>query len=87
MITPGKRSVLDQYMAPFVDALTPEVAQKILDTRISAQLQSQLDVLAQKANEGLLSEEERMDYEEALDALDVLATIKANAREALKRSH
>jgi len=85
MITAPPTEILNSILDPVTDCLTPEVAQKILAVRLDPRVQARLDELAEKANEGLLSEAEREEYAGYIEALDLVAIVKAKARAALSR--
>ena len=78
-------SILDRFLEPVTQLLPPDTARQILDLRIDPQLQSRLDVLAEKANQGTLSAEEHEEYEEYVEGLDLIAVFKLKARAALRR--
>ena len=82
MIAP---TVFDHLFEPLA-GLEPLAAQAIVDLRLDPELQSRLDQLAQLANRGELSEEDRELYEQYVEGLDVLAVIKSKARAALRKS-
>lgn len=77
--------MLDRFLDPIADCLTPEVAERIVKSRPDRRLQTRADELADKANQGLLSERERDEYREMVEAIDVVAIIKAKARFVLAR--
>jgi hypothetical protein len=76
---------LDRFLDPITDALTPELAQKIVDLRANPQLQQEIDVLRRKANEGTLTGEEEASYKEFVEALDLVSILQAKARRFLAR--
>lgn len=78
-------SILDRFLDPVVDFLSAEAARKIVELRIDPEFQARLDELAQKANDGTLSHEDREEYERYVDELDVIAIFKLKARAALRR--
>jgi hypothetical protein len=78
-------TVLDRFLDPLTDCLTPDVARRIVDLKIDPSLQSRLDELAEKANAGTLSAEELREYEEYVDGIDVVGILKAKARLSLVR--
>jgi hypothetical protein len=55
--------------------LTPEVSQRTVNLR--------LDRLAAKANEGQLTDDERQEYEEFVEGIDLMGILKARARTVL----
>jgi len=85
MVAASSTGILDQVLDPLADCLTPEVASRILAVSLEPQRQLRIDELAQKANEGLLTEEERREYAEYVEAMDLVGILKATARLALSR--
>lgn len=53
--------------------------------QIDPELQARLDVLAEKANQGTLSAEEREEYEEYVEGLDLVAVCSRLARRSAAR--
>lgn len=78
-------TVLDRFLDPVASFLTPEVAQRLVEFRADAATQSRLDELAEKSNEGLLTPEERSEYESFVSAIDFVTILQAKARRALSR--
>jgi hypothetical protein len=78
-------TILDRFLDPVTQILPPETARQILELRLDPQIQARLDILAEKANQGLLSAEERGEYEEYVEGLDLIAVFKTKARIALRR--
>ena len=78
-------SLLDRFLDPVVEFLPADTARKIIDLRIDPELQTRLDELADKSNEGTLSADEREEYEGYIDALDIIAIFKLKAKAALRR--
>jgi hypothetical protein len=76
-------NVLDRVLEPFSRCFTPEVAQKVADFRTDAVMQARLDELAEKANEGSLSETETAEYDSYIEAIDFIAILQAKARSLL----
>lgn len=68
-----------------MEFLPADAAQKIVDLRIDPKLQSRLDELAEKANQGTLTATERAEYDGYIEELDVIAIFKVKARAALRR--
>jgi len=85
MVALNSNGVLDQVLDPMADCLTPEVAKRILSVSLEPKRQTRIDELAEKANEGTLSEEERREYADYVEAMDVVGILKATARLALSR--
>ena len=78
-------SVLDRILDPLADCLTPEVAKRIADLRADPQTQARFDELADKANEGQLSDAERTEYAKFREAFHFLTIVQAKARSLLDR--
>jgi hypothetical protein len=78
-------SMLDRFHDPIAECLTPEVAERIVRSRPDRRRQARADELADKANQGLLSERERDEYREIVEVIDVVGNIKAKARSLLAR--
>jgi hypothetical protein len=53
--------------------------------RIDPTMQQKLDDLSDKANEGQLTESERLEYVELVDAIDFIGIVQGHAREVLAR--
>jgi hypothetical protein len=77
---------LDRLLEPFASCLTPEVAAKIADARADEELQSRIDYLADAANEGQLTDDERDEYAGYLNAIGVITVLQAKARSILRNS-
>ena len=67
-----KTAVLDRMLDPVV---TPELARQLLAYRADAQMQSRIDELADKCNEGSLTAGEREEYEAYVSAINFLAIL------------
>ena len=51
-------SYLDRFLEPIADAMTPELARVIVNLRADERLQSEVELLREKANAGTLTPEE-----------------------------
>jgi hypothetical protein len=78
-------SVSDRMLRPLTDCFTTEVARRIVDARLDMETQARIDELAAKANHGTLTEEERQEYAEFVEYIDLVGIIKAKARLCLRR--
>jgi hypothetical protein len=76
-------AVLDHFLAPLGECLTPELAQKLVAFKADEATQAHIDELAQKCNEGSLTEKERAEYEGYVETADIIAIVQAKAREVL----
>lgn len=80
MVIASSKSVLDEILDPLAECFTADVARRIVAISLHPQKQARIDELAVKANEGALTDSERADYEAYIEALDLLAIVKAKAR-------
>ena len=73
-------------LEPLAGCLTADVAAKVADLRADAAMQERIDYLAERANEGRLTDREREEYAGYLHAIDVIAVFQTKARSLLRRS-
>lgn len=78
-------SALDRLLDPLLAALTPEVAQKVVQLRADDELQARLDELAAKSNEGQLTADEEREYDGYLRGLTIVSVFQAKARAFLRQ--
>ena len=74
---------LDRLLEPLAGCLSLDVAAKIADLRADEAMQTRIDYLADHANEGLLTDDEREEYAGYLHAIDVITVLQAKARSQL----
>jgi hypothetical protein len=75
---------LDRLLEPLAGCFSAEVAAKVADLRADEAMQDRIDYLAERANDGLLTDEERGEYAGYLHAIDVIAVLQAKARAHLR---
>jgi hypothetical protein len=75
---------LDSLLDPFSRCLDAESARRVIEFRIDPAVQARVDVLADRANSGMLSEEERAEYESLINAADLISILKLKATRQLK---
>jgi hypothetical protein len=78
-------SLLDRLLDPVTRSLNPEAAQALLQVRADAQAQARVAELADKCNEGTLSEGERAEYDTYVWAGRMVALFQAKARLLLSK--
>ena len=78
-------AVLDELLEPVTRAFSQEVAQALLKVRASDAAQARIAELAEKCNEGFLTENERSEYESYVQAADLVSVLQAKARVWLAR--
>jgi hypothetical protein len=76
---------LDRYLDPVADAMSPQVAQRILDLRPAAEVVRLVEEFGRKSDAGTLTDEEQEEYRALADAGTLIALLKAKARRALDR--
>lgn len=69
-------SVLDRMLDPLVRCFDAESAKRLLESSVDPLVQARVDVLAEKANEGLLTPEELAEYEVYINADDFISILK-----------
>ena len=79
----GTGEIINRVLDPFTECLTPQAARKILGFRPDEETRIHLDELAAKADAGQLSEAERAEYHDYVEAFDLVAILKSKAREVL----
>jgi hypothetical protein len=72
-------SVLDSLLDPLSRCLDAESARRVAEFRVAAPVQERVDVLAERANEGLLSDDERAEYDAFINASDFVTILKLKA--------
>lgn len=75
--------VLDGLLESLSRCLDAESARRVAHFRVAAHVQERVDMLAERANEGLLTGEERDEYEAFINASDLIAILKLKALRAL----
>jgi hypothetical protein len=75
--------LLTTYLEPLAEDLTPQQAKKILSIKPTDRLVNRVQDLAERANSGTLSEQERAEYEYYVDVDDAIGMLKAKARNLL----
>lgn len=76
-------TLLDQFPDPLSRCLDAESARRVLELDIPDSVQERVDTLAGLANEGLLTDDERAEYEALINAEDLVAILKLKARRQL----
>lgn len=76
-------TILDRLLEPVTRCLTPEAARQLVALRADPQFQERLDLLADRCTEGLLTADEREEYETYVRAIHIIAILQAKARKLL----
>ena len=79
-----RTNILDRFLDPVGSYLTPEVARRLIRFRADARTQKRLDELAEKNEDGKLTEAEREEYDTFISAIDFVTVLQSKARSILK---
>ncbi len=74
---------LDRMLDPLSGCLNFEAAERIVALRIDPDIQSRIEELAGRCNEGRLTEDERAEYDSYVEGAEILSLIKLKARRYL----
>lgn len=79
-------TLLDRLVEPVTECLTETAARKLVALRAEPELQARVDELAEKANFGTLTADERAEYDGYLAAFHLVTLVQAQARKFLSQS-
>jgi len=79
-------SVIDRLIDPVGQCLTLEVAQRIASLQADDKLQARVDELADKANAGTLTDDERSQYEQYVSFSQFVTLLQIKARNLVDRT-
>lgn len=77
---------MQRFLEQFTETLSPELADRFVSTPSNPEFQTRIDELAGKANEGILSEDERREYTTYIEAMDMMALLKSRVLLKQKRA-
>ena len=75
--------VIDRMLEPLSRCLDVESARRVAALSFPAEVQDRMDLLGDRANEGVLTAEERAEYEALVNTADVVSILKLKARDQL----
>ena len=81
----AETTYLDRLLLPVTECFTQEAAERLVSLRCDPEVRARIEELAAKANEGTLSEEERAEYEEYVEAVDLNGVLQSRARIVLAK--
>ncbi len=84
MENPAVVEALDGLLEPLSRCLDTESAQRVAEFRLNPALQARIDILAERANDGVLSDDERAEYEAFVDAVDFISIFQIKSQRQLK---
>ena len=76
--------VLNDLLEPLSRCLDAESARRVAEFRVGPKVEEKIRVLAERANEGLLNENERADYEAIINTADIISILKLKTERHLK---
>jgi hypothetical protein len=76
-------SILDRFLDSAGDSMPLEYARKLVELRANPDDQARIDELADKCNEGLLTDDERQEYDDYLQAIHVLGILQRKAQRVI----
>ena len=76
-------TALNRLLEPLSQSLSAEAAEELLGFRIDPAVQARIDELADRCNEGLLTEDERAEYESYVEGIGLINLLMAKARRVL----
>lgn len=80
----GTGIALDGLLDSLSRCLDAESARRVIAMQVAEQVQERMDELAGNANEGLLDESDRGEYEALVNAADFISILKLKARNQLQ---
>lgn len=76
-------SLLDRLLEPVGNTMSPDFARELVDYRATPDVQARVDELADKCNEGELTDAERDEYDDYLQAFHLIEILQRKARRTL----
>jgi hypothetical protein len=83
MGNPAVTAALDDLLDPLSRCLDAESARRVAEFRIDPAVQARINAFAEQANNGVISEEERTEYEAFINVADFISVLKLKARRQL----
>ena len=80
---PKVATALDGLLDPLSRCLDAESAQRVVEFSFDPAVQARIDTLAERANDGVLSEEEGAEYDAFINAADFISILKLKVRRQL----
>lgn len=76
-------TILERILEPVLEAMPVDFARQLLSLRADRELQARVDELRTKANSGQISPMELDEYDEFIEALDIVAMLQLKAKKCL----
>ena len=78
---------LAKLLDPVAACFTPEVARQVAELHVDPDVQTRIEELADKCNEGTMTPEETAEYDAYVQAMDVVAVLQHKARTLIVQPH
>ncbi len=78
--------VLDGLIEPLSRCLDSESSRRVIEFQIDPSIDERMTIMAERANEGLLTPDEHAEYEALINAADFISILKLKARQHLNSS-
>jgi len=85
MVTSADLNIVSSVLDPFTECLNPEAARRIAAFQAAPTIQSRLNLLADRANEGLLTMAEMAEYDRYRSVFHFVTILQSKALAYLKR--
>ena len=82
-MTAVETSPLENVLRPLAASLSPDAARTVVAYSLDSVVEARIDELAEKANEGQLTEAERAEYQQYIQAMDLVMILQLMARKRL----
>ncbi len=76
-------TILEKMLEPATSQMPPSFARKILQLRADGEVLSRIEFLRSRADSGLLTEIEAQEYQEIVEAIDIISLLQHQARKVL----
>jgi hypothetical protein len=84
--SPQPPDILGQLLEPVGRMMPLEFARELVALRATPEVQSRIDELADRCNEGICSESEKEEYQSYVQAIHLIGLLQAKARRVLRSS-
>ena len=84
MATSSEMAAFDRGVRPLMQIVLPEKAEAVIGFRADPELQARIEELAEKSNEGQLTEAERSEYAGYVRANKFVAILQQHARRLME---
>ena len=76
-------TAMDKMLEQLSGCLNTEAARRVIELKIDAETLARVEALGEKANEGLITDEELHEYKSYVEIADIIAILKLKAKRLL----